>query len=113
VKKSAVGAFVEKGPGVSAKPRKPMDITEVDFVKAMEHSLFEVAAVADELGVSRQSIYRRIDASARFRRASEIPMQDIQTTLASCGGSLGKAAFNLEVSASGLRQRLRSLGTPA
>jgi len=113
VKKSAVGAFGEKGLGVSAKPRKPMDITEVDFVKAMEHSLFEVAAVADELGVSRQSIYRRIDASARFRRASEIPMQDIQTTLASCGGSLGKAAFNLEISASALRQRLRSLGTPA
>ncbi len=92
----------------TAKQSKPCDISEMDFVKAMEQRLFEIASVADQLGVSRQSVYRRIDASDRFRRVSDISIEDIEATLASCDGSLGRAALNLEVSASGLRQRLRS-----
>ena len=94
------------------RQRKPREISESDFIDAMEQGLFEIATVADELGVSRRSIYRRIDASARFRRASEVPMKDIDQALSSCDGRLGDAALNLEVSATGLRQRLQSVGLP-
>ncbi|MEP5566879.1 MAG: sigma 54-interacting transcriptional regulator [Halioglobus sp.] len=95
------------------KRRKPREITESDFIDAMEQGLFEIATVADELGVSRRSIYRRIDASARFRRASQVSKNEIDKALLSSGGHLGNAAFNLEVSATGLRQRLQSGDAPA
>ena len=111
--KSRAEAATEEVVNRAARQRKPGEITEADFIHAMELGRFEIATVADELGVSRRSIYRRIDASARFKRASEIPMKDIDKALASCGGRLGEAALNLEISASGLRQRLRSVRSPA
>ena len=94
---------------LAVKPLKPRDISEADFDNAMHRNLFEVTAVADEFGVSRQSIYRRIDKSSTFRRATDIPEEEIEQMLVRCGGDLVEAALQLQISESGLRQRMRAI----
>ncbi|MEH6585397.1 MAG: sigma 54-interacting transcriptional regulator [Halioglobus sp.] len=96
---------------LAVKSLKPRDISEADFEDAMKRNLFEVTAVADEFGVSRQSIYRRIDKSSTFRRATDIPETEINQMLVHCGGDLAKAALKLQISESGLRQRMRAVRT--
>ena len=61
------------------------------------------------LQVSRASVYRRIDATAQYRLAAEVPLQELQTKLLDCGGDSAELSQSLLVSLSALRKRLRKL----
>jgi DNA-binding NtrC family response regulator len=101
------------GPGTAAKVArvKIQDIPEQAFEAAMLGCRYEPKAVAQYLGVSRTSVYRRIESSSRYQLATELAAGLIEKTLQEEGGSVEKAAMRLEVSAVALRSRLRKMRT--
>jgi len=89
--------------------RRPIhQVTEDELDRVLEDSGFEVARTARRLGVSRQAVYRRIEASPRHRLAEQVPLVELQGTMAANGGDVAATALALRVSASGLRARLRA-----
>ncbi len=99
----------EDSPQPETQWRKLADVSEAEFEIAMEEARYEVTAVAVALGVSRQSLYRRIENSANFRSASDVPLPEIRAVLGASGQDVREAAMTLRVSESGLRQRLRAV----
>jgi DNA-binding NtrC family response regulator len=100
-------------PGIGAQARRKMaDIEEAEFDSALEQNRYEVANTARQLAVSRQSVYRRIDASARHRLAHQVPLPELERVLAEHGGNAAATAEQLRVSASALRARLRDAQLP-
>lgn len=95
---------------VAARParRKIRDIGEAEFANALQDSAYEVAQTARQLGVSRQAVYRRLEASLRYRLAEQVPQAELQQALARHNGDITAAALELEVSSSSLRNRLRA-----
>lgn len=94
--------------GHAASHRSIRDVGDEDFDRAMQESLYEVSAVAQRLGVSRQSVYRRMASSGSYRKASELPEPELLDAVRECGGDTLAAAQLLRISASGLRSRLRA-----
>ena len=83
------------------------DIDDEQFAAAMDLQAFEPSAVASHLGVSRTSVYRRIEASAVFRLASEVGDEELLSALTLHNNDSVSAARELRVSHAGLRQRAR------
>lgn len=93
--------------------RKLADVSEAEFEVAMREARYEVAAVATALGVSRQSLYRRIGNSTTFRSVSDVPLEEIKAALDASGQDVREAAMTMQISESGLRQRLRAVRASA
>jgi len=87
----------------------PPNISDEAFRSGLESSRYEVARAARQLGISRQSVYRRIADASDLCLACELPPGEIQAALDACGGSLDAAALHLKVSRSALRAHLRYL----
>lgn len=92
----------------SARGRKLRDIGDCEFGEAMRHCRFEVAAVAEALGVTRQSVYRRVHRCEEFRLVSQLGRAELMDAVARCDNDVRAAAAELEVSESALRSRLRN-----
>ncbi len=97
----------------AASYRSIHSVSDAEFERAMHDSYHEVAGAAQRLGVSRQAIYRRIEKSPDYRKASDLAEAEILATLGECGGDLLAASRLLRVSASGLRSRLSAMDAPA
>jgi DNA-binding NtrC family response regulator len=89
--------------------RKMQDVDDDAFDQAMDANDFEVPRVAQQLGVSRAAVYRRIEASPRYCLASEISPQELQRLMAEHAGDTASVARKLRVSHNTLRNRLRKL----
>ena len=89
--------------------RRMREVEAVEFEAVLEANRFEAAATARQLGVSRQSVYRRIGDTPGLRLASEIPREELQRALAQHPGDSAAAALQLRVSHTGLQARLRNL----
>ena len=76
----------------------------------MQACRYEAAPVARALGVSRPSVYRRIEETPGLRLAAQVPEEELQQALDEHDGDLQATAMALRVSASGLRARLRHTG---
>jgi transcriptional regulator with GAF, ATPase, and Fis domain len=83
------------------------EIDEEQFARAWAQSGFEPAGTARLLGVSRQSVYRRIDGLAGYRLAGQVDKAELRQVLASCEADSARAARHLRVSLSALRAVLR------
>jgi two-component system nitrogen regulation response regulator GlnG len=94
----------------TGRARRIREIDEEQFEGALRASVYEVADVARQLGVSRQAVYRRMADSPRHRLAGQVPQAELEQALALHGGNLRAAALALKVSPSGLRSRLRGSG---
>ena len=92
------------------RSRRIREIDEEQFEGALRASVYEVADVARQLGVSRQAVYRRMAESPRHRLAGQVPQAELERALALHGGNARAAALALKVSPSGLRSRLRDSG---
>ncbi|MCB1702946.1 MAG: sigma-54-dependent Fis family transcriptional regulator [Halioglobus sp.] len=91
-----------------AAPRRHIrDVSEAEFATALHDTAYEVANVARQLGVSRQSVYRRMDESPLYRLAGQVPLAELKEALGRHGGDVRAAARDLKVSFTGLRSRLR------
>ena len=95
---------------VARRLRRIMDVTEEEFERAWHDNDHEVRTVARSLGVSRQSVYRKVAASDRYRLASDVPESELAQAMQACEGDTVATALRLEVSPSGLRARLRQVG---
>lgn len=91
--------------------RKMQDIDDDIFEQAMVANKFELVRVAQQLGVSRTAIYRRIEASPAYRLASEIPQQELERLMLENAGDCAAVARQLRVSHTALRNQLRKLSS--
>ena len=89
--------------------RSMRDVDEQEFDMALQKNHFEPTAAAQQLGVSRTAVYRRIDESQRHRLANEVPPSELQQAVANNGGDSAATALQLRVSLTSLRTRLRTL----
>ena len=80
------------------------------FLKAWKNAGFEPATLARALGVSRTSVYRRVERTPDCRLAADVPLAELLVALDECQGNLDATAQKLEVSRRGLATRLRAGG---
>ncbi len=91
-------------------PRRRMqDVDAQAFEQALRDNYYEPKSTARQLGVSRQSVYRRMEETPGCRLASRVSAEELSQALARAGGDVDKASLDLEVSRSGLRARIREL----
>lgn len=106
-------AVCAEGPGPGQeerRPERPLDeISEAEFAAVWEAGRYEVTRVARKLGVSRQSVYRRVRESPDYRLAGDLSLRELRTALAEAQGDSRAAADNLRVSFTALRTRLRDV----
>lgn len=94
-----------------APPRKRLaDITEQDVLKAMEKHHWYIQGAAQELGVSRPSMYKLLEAHTQIRRPEKIAPEEIRRSLETSAGDLERCAALLKTPAEALRRHLRGLG---
>ena len=88
------------------RTRRMHDVSPQEFADAHIASDFEVAETARVLGVSRNSVYRRLEKTPEYRVAVQVPEDELLAALQLSGGEVEAAALQLRVSAAGLRTRL-------
>ncbi|MDA8962454.1 sigma 54-interacting transcriptional regulator, partial [Congregibacter sp.] len=89
------------------------DVADEDFIAAWQTAKYEVASIARQLGVSRSSIYRRLESLRECRLAADVPLGEMLSVLDACRGDLVATADRLAVSRRGLQTRLRASGVSA
>ncbi|MCB1689848.1 MAG: sigma-54-dependent Fis family transcriptional regulator [Halioglobus sp.] len=89
--------------------RRMQDVDDDTFDQAMSANDCEVPRVAQQLGVSRAAVYRRIEASPHYCLASEVSPQELQRLMAEHAGDTASVARELRVSLNSLRSQLRKL----
>lgn len=90
--------------------RKKSEVGEEELLAALAAHRYELKPTAAALGVPRTVLYELIESSPRVRKAAELGQAEIAAALAAAGGDVEAAALALEVSAQGLKRRLRALG---
>ena len=95
------------------RPRKayrdPADVGGEELLEALRRNRWTIKPTAEELGISRTSLYALIDRHPAIRKASELGRDEIVRVSGECGGDLGEMGRRLEVSPSGLLQRMKEL----
>jgi two-component system nitrogen regulation response regulator GlnG len=99
----------EPPPRPKRRYRSPAEVSDAELLGALRANRWELKATAATLGVSRPSLYNLIDRHPEIRKASELTPEEIEAATSAHDGFLAAAAAQLEVSESGLRQRMREL----
>ena len=98
------------GPNHSkSSKKKPAEITDDELLEALRRHDFQPGPVAREFGMSRTTLYARIEKSPHIQKASDLSREEIDAALATSAGDLTVAARMLEVSKRGLRLRITEL----
>ena len=98
----------EAGRKPSEPPRKKLaDISEEDVLRAMDNSHWTIQAAAEELGISRPSMYKLIDAHTQIRRAADISPEEIRQTLEANAFDVERCAAVLKTPYEALRRQLQ------
>jgi two-component system nitrogen regulation response regulator GlnG len=90
--------------------RRPEDVTDDELIAALRLHGWRIQRAAEELGISRGSLYDRIEKSSRIRKAVDLSREEIQECSERCGGDLDAMVAVLEVSKRGLQRRMTQLG---
>ena len=90
--------------------RRAEDVTDDELIDALRLHRWRIQRAAAELGISRGSLYDRIEKSSRIRKAADLPREEIEECAAQCGGDLDAMVAVLEVSKRGLQRRMTQLG---
>ena len=102
-------------PAAPAQPKRPSyrppsEVDEDELVAALADNRYLVKPTAQQLGVSRSSLYSLMDKSSRVRKASELTREEIEASLERTGGDLEALVDELQVSGNGLQMRMKELG---
>ena len=106
------GAIATEQPqySVASAPHRSMcDVDQEEFDRVFAVCKFEAMPTARQLGVSRQSVYRRIEEVPQYRLASQVPVAEVRQVLVANDGNVEATARHLRVSATRLRARVRNL----
>jgi two-component system nitrogen regulation response regulator GlnG len=90
--------------------RRPEDVTDDELIATLRAHRWRIQRAAAELGISRGSLYDRIEKSSRIRKAVDLSREEIQECSERCGGDLDAMVAVLEVSKRGLQRRMTQLG---
>ncbi len=97
-------------PEPAPKRASPTDLDSIDderLLAALEDNDYRVAATARSLGISKNSLYRLMDACPRLTKAADLTAEDIERAADELGGDLTLMARALKVSRRGLQLRMR------
>ena len=113
----AAGEPLPSPPSAPARRRKPAKLYRVpsqvpaeEILAALRDNAWEVKPAAAQLGISRPSLYFQMKKIPGVRKASDLSRAEILQEQEQCHGDLAAAAQRLEVSRSGLLQRMKQLG---
>ena len=90
--------------------RRPAEVGEEELLAALRANRWELKPTAAQLGIARPSLYLLIARSGKVRKAADLSRAEILECQGTCGGDLEAMVDHLEVSRSGLAQRMRQLG---
>jgi two-component system, NtrC family, nitrogen regulation response regulator GlnG len=90
--------------------RRPEDVTDDELIAALRAHRWRIQRAAAELGISRGSLYDRIEKNSRIRKAVDLSREEIQECSERCDGDLDAMVAALEVSKRGLQRRMTQLG---
>ncbi|MFT3712590.1 MAG: sigma 54-interacting transcriptional regulator [Archangium sp.] len=80
------------------------------ILETLRAQQWRLSATARALGISRTTLYARIDGNPLLRKASDVPVEELKAAWAECGGDAEEVARRLEVSARAIVLRVRALG---
>lgn len=83
---------------------------EDELIGALRANAWQPSKAAAQLGISRSSMYDRMNKSTRIRQAKDIGRDELIAARADCGGDIAAMAARLEVSTRALKLRLNKLG---
>ncbi len=101
---------VSAGGPVRTAYRRPEDVKEDELLAALRQNRWRLQPTAASLGISRSSLYDRIDRSPNIRKASDVGLAEIEASFHSCAGDLDAMVEELEVSKRGLQRQMKRLG---
>jgi two-component system nitrogen regulation response regulator GlnG len=90
--------------------RSPEEVSDDELLAALRANRWRIQRAAAQLGISRGSLYDRIDKSTKIRKAADLSRREIEECFAGCGGELDAMVERLEVSKRGLQRRMTQLG---
>lgn len=97
-------------PSVRKKWRDAAELSDAEIAAALEAVGFRIQRAANALGVSRASLYDRIEKSDAIRKGADLPASAIEEAAARHAGDLAAMARDLRVSRRALARRMRQLG---
>ena len=90
--------------------RRPEDVREDELLTALRQNRWRLQPTAAQLGISRSSLYDRIDRSPNIRKAADLGREEIAACASRFGGDLDAMVEELEVSKRGLQRQMKKLG---
>jgi hypothetical protein len=95
----------------AAPPRRSLaSIGGDDVMLAMDENGWQISGAAQQLGISRPSLYKLIEAHPGIRPAGAIPAAEIEAASRNHGNDVGAMAMALKTPCEALRRHLRVLG---
>lgn len=108
--KTPVLARAERASRAKEPLRKPGEVSDEELLSALERADWRLERTAAALGISRTSLYRRIESHPQLRKSKDLSAAEINAALAAADGDVDRAARALKISKAGLRLRLKDLG---
>lgn len=90
--------------------RSPADVGEEELLAALRNHRWKLKPTARALGLARTSLYMLVERHPQVRKAVDLGREELERCFEACGGNVEAMVDRLEVSAAGLRQRLKDLG---
>jgi two-component system nitrogen regulation response regulator GlnG len=95
---------------VPGKRRALGEFDDEDILAALRNNGWRIQGAAGELGISRPSMYKLIEAHPAIRRPEDIGTDELAASLRQSGGDVERCASLLLTPLEGLRRHLRGLG---
>ena len=93
-----------------ATRRAPADLKDDEILDALRRCRWRIKPAADELGISRPSLYKLMEERSRFRLAGDLDESELRRAHGAADGHVAAMVEDLEISPDALRRRLRELG---
>jgi DNA-binding NtrC family response regulator len=103
-------AIADAGADSAPRRRKPAELSEQDVLAAMDKHAWCIQDAANELGISRPSMYKLLEAHPQIRNVVHIPYDELMRAYEQSGGDLARCAALLRTPSDSLRRHLRVLG---
>ncbi len=99
----------ERAESIAKAARRPADVADEEIIKTLANNGWRMERAAAELGISRTSLYRRIDKIPELKKSKDLSTEQIEAAMAGANNNISAAAKMLRVSEPGLRLRLGEL----
>jgi len=76
----------------------------------MENNAWQIRGAAQQLGISRPSLYKLLAAHPAIRPAAAIPVEEIRRVLQEHAGDVSRCAASLKTPSEALRRHVQGLG---